>query len=128
MDVEHDRIDRLPKPVLLQRLLDAGEGLADGVHEELREHLEDEDRAAVARVQERAGAPRRALRVVAGADQAPVGLDIALGPALVPGVVAEGDHVGAHLVEGPADIGSDAEAAGCVLAVHDHQVEGELLA
>ena len=114
--------------MLLQRLLDAGERLADRVHEELGEHLEDEDRAAVARVQQRAGAAWRALGVVAGADQAPVGLDIALGPALVPGVVAEGNHVGPHLVEAAANLRGDAKAPGGVLTVHDHQVEGELLA
>ena len=128
VNVENDRIHGLAEPVLLQRLVDAGEGLADRVHEELGEHLEDEDGAAVLRVEHRAGAPRRPLGVVAGADQAPVGLDIALGPALIPGVIAERDHVGAHLIEGLADLRRDAEAAGGVLPVHDHEVEGELLA
>ena len=128
VDVENDRIHGLPEPMLLQRLLDAGEGLADGVHEKLSEHLEDEDRAAVLRMQQRTCASRRSLRVVAGTDQPAVGLDIAFGAALVPGVVAKGDHVGADLIEGFAYLRSNAEAAGGVLAVHDHEIERELLA
>ena len=70
-------------------------------------------------------APRPGVpgRIVGGAHQARLALDEHQRLALVEGVVAERDHIGARRQQLVADRLGDAEAAGRVLAVDDDEIE-----
>ena len=68
-------------------------------------------------------APGRAGGIIGGADQPRLALDEHQRLALIEGVVAERDRVGAGGEELVADRLGDAEAAGGVLAVDDDEIE-----
>ena len=83
---------------------------------------------AVGGLDQRRAAPRRAGRIIGGADQARLALDEHQRLALVEGVIAERDRVGAGGEKFLADRLGDAEAAGGVLAVDDDEIEPPALA
>ncbi len=107
---------------------DALERIVEGVHEHPAEHIDHQHPRAVGRREHAGAAARRAGGVIGGADQARLALDERERLALVEGVIAERDRVGAGGEEFLADRLGDAEAAGGVLAVDDDEVELPALA
>ena len=102
----------------------AEKGSSNGpLHEGLAEHLGDEDAAAARRVEEARAAAGSAAGEVERADDPRLGLDEGLHVALVEGVVAEGDAVGAGLEEERGVRAAQAHAAGGVLAVDHDEIE-----
>src|SRR6202011_4433109 len=85
--------------------------------------VDDEDAGAVLRRYHRGAAARGAGRVIGRADQPRRTLDEDERLALVPGVIAERDGVGAGVEQVLVDRLGDAEAAGGVLAVKDDEIE-----
>ena len=87
------------------------------------ERIDHKDALAVARIDEGGAASRRSLRVVDRTDQPRRPLDEDERLALVPGMVAERDGVGAGADEVLIDRLGDAESAGGVLGVDDDEIE-----
>ena len=104
----------------------APNGSLVGAHEQPSDDLHDQHLAAVRQPQQGAAAPGRAGQHVERPDQARVLVDVADQLALVEDMIAGGDQIGAGGVEILADLGGDAEAAGGVLAVDDHDVQAEI--
>ena len=104
------------------------EGIVEGVHEEAAHHVDDQDAAARMGLDQVGAAPGRAGRIVRRPQQPGLALDEDERLALVPGMVAERDRVGAGGEDLVADRLRDAEAAGGVLAVDDDAVEAPALA
>ncbi len=123
VDVHHDRVARLTERTGLDFPVHAREGVVHGVHEDAAHHVHDQHAASIRDLDQGGAAPRRALRVVERAQQARLPLDEHQGLALVEGMVAERDHVGAGFQDGGADGFRDARAARRVLAVDHHAVE-----
>ena len=118
-----DRIGHLAQGTGLELPVDSGEGIVERVHVEAAHDVDHENPVARARVDEVRAPSRSAGRVVHRAQQPRLAFDEDEGLALVPGMVAEGDGVGAGRQDLVADRLGDAEAAGGVLAVDDDAVE-----
>ena len=103
--------------------LDRGERIVERVHEDAAHGVDDERARAVLGLDQRRAAARRAGRIVERADQPRRALDEDQRLALVPGVVAERDGVGAGVDHLVVDRLGDAEAAGGVLAVDHDEIE-----
>ena len=102
---------------------DRGERIVERVHEDAAHGVDHERALAVLGVDQGGAAAGRAGGIIDRADQARRALDEDQRLALVPGVIAERDGVGAGLDQLVVDRLGDAEAAGGVLAVDDDQVE-----
>ena len=85
--------------------------------------VDDQRALAVLGVDQRRAAAGRAARKIRRPDQSRRALDEHQRLALVPGVVAERDRVGAGVEQFLVDRLGDAEAAGRVLAVDDDEIE-----
>ena len=103
--------------------LDRGERIVERLHEDAAHGVDDERARAVLGVDHGGAAARRAGRIVDRADEPRRALDEHQRLALVPGVIAERDGVGAGIDEIVVDRLGDAEAAGGVLAVDHDEVE-----
>ena len=128
VDVDHDGVGDLAQRAGLELPVGGGEGIVEGVHEDAADQVDDQDAAARMGLDQAGAAARRAGRIVGRAEQLGLALDEDERLALVPGVVAEGDRVGAGGEDLVADRLRDAEAAGGVLAVDDDAVEPPALA
>ena len=80
-------------------------------------------RAPLRGLDQRHAAARRAGRIIDRAEQPRRALDEHQRLALVPGMIAAGDRVGAGIDQLVVDRLGDAEAAGRVLAVDDDEIE-----
>ena len=76
--------------------VDGGEGIVERVHEEPAHDVDDENACAVARLDQVGAAARRAGRVIHRPEQPRLALDEDERLALVPGMVAERDGIGAR--------------------------------
>ena len=85
--------------------------------------VDDQRALAVLGVDQGRAAARRALRKIRGPHQARRALDEHQRLALVPGMVAERDRIGAGVEEFLVDRLGDAEAAGGILAIDDDEIE-----
>ena len=103
--------------------LDRGERIVERLHEDAAHGVDDERARAVLGVDHGRAAPRRAGRIVDRANEPRRALDEHQRLALVPGVIAERDGVGAGVDQIVVDRLGDAEAAGGVLAVDHDEVE-----
>ena len=117
-----------PHPVPRQFRLGGAEGVVQGVHEQAAHDVDHQGAAAVPELRDVGAAAGGAGREVGRADDPRLGFEEGDDLPPVPGMVAEGDHVGAGLQEGPGHVGGEAEAVGGVLAVHHHEVEPEAIA
>jgi hypothetical protein len=89
--------------------------------------VDDEDALAGLGLDQRRAASGRARRIIQRADQPRRAFDEDERLALVPGVVAERDRIGAGVDQLVIDRLGDAEAAGRILAVDDDEIELPLL-
>ena len=123
MHVDDDGVgggaQRARRDLALQRR----EGIIQRIHEDAAERVDDEHARAVAGVEHRGAAPRRALGIIDRTDQPRRPLDEDQRLLLVPGMIAERDGIGAGAGEILVDGLGDAEAAGGVFAVHDDEIE-----
>ena len=103
--------------------LDRGERIVERVHEDAAHGVDDERALAVLGVDHGGAAAGRALGIIERADQARRALDEHQRLALIEGVIAERDGVGAGIDQLVVDRLGDAEAAGRVLAVDDDEIE-----
>jgi hypothetical protein len=91
------------------------------------EQVDHQDAAARCGV-EQPRSPARAIgqrRIVEGPDQARLAHDIGQGLLLVPGVVAQGQAVGAGLEQFARGVLGDAETSGGVLGVDHHELQAQ---
>ena len=103
--------------------LDRGERIVERVHEDAAHGVDHQHARAVLGLDHGGAAPGRAGRIVERTDQPRRALDEHQRLALVPGMVAERDGVGAGVEEILIDRLGDAEAAGGILAVDDDEIE-----
>ena len=103
--------------------LDRGERIVHRVHEDAAHGVDHQRALAVLGVDQGGAAPGRAFRIIDRADQPRRALDEHQRLALVPGVIAERDGVGAGVDQLVVDRLGDAESAGGVLAIDDDEVE-----
>ena len=108
-------------------LQDDGKRIVERRHEHAAHHVDDADRAAVARFDHARAAARRAGGVVGRTQQAALGRDVVHRFLLVPDVIARRHHVHAVLEQRIADVLGDAEAGGRVLGVGDHEVDAVVI-
>ena len=101
----------------------ACERIVERRHEDAADGVDDQRALAVLGVDQRCAAAGRSLRKIRGPDQARRALDEHQRLALIPGVVAERDRVGAGIEEFLVDRLGDAETAGGVLAIDDDEIE-----
>ena len=104
-------------------MIDRGKRIVERIHEDAAHGVDDQRALAVLGADERCAAAGRALGIVHRPDQARRALDEHQRLALIPGVVAERDGVGAGVDQFVVDRLGDAEAAGGVLAVDHDQIE-----
>ena len=100
-----------------------GERIVERRHEDAADGVDDQRALAALGVDQRRAAARRALREIRRPNQPRRALDEHQRLALVPGMIAERDRVGAGVDEFLVDRLGDAEAAGGVLAVDDDEIE-----
>ena len=123
MHVDDDGVGAVAQRTGGELAVDRGEGIVERVHEDAAHGVDHQRALAVLGVDQRGAAAGRAGGIVGRADQARRALDEDQRLALVPGVVAERDGVGAGVDQLVVDRLGDAEAAGGVLAVDHDQVE-----
>jgi len=113
---------------LPQGVVDRREGGRGRLHEQVARHVHDAERRAVLALEHAGPVARLGPEEVRGPDDELLLVEVGPDLAVAVGVVAERDHVdpgGEQLVR---VLGRDADAAGGVLPVDDHEVERELLA
>ena len=98
-------------------------GIVERRHEDAADGVDDQRALAVLGIDQRRAAARRALWKIRRPDQLRRALDEHQRLALIPGVVAERDRIGAGVEEFLIDRLGDAEAAGGVLAIDDDEIE-----
>jgi hypothetical protein len=123
MEVDHDRIGRFAQRTGIELARQHCKGIVERRHEDAAEAIDDERALAVLGFDQRGTAPRRALRHIGGSDQPRGALDEHQRLALVPGMIAERDGVGAGIEQLLIDRLGDAEAARRVLAIDDDEIE-----
>ena len=123
MDVDDDGVGVLAERAGGQLALDRREGIVERIHEDAAHGVDDQRALAVLGVDQRGAAARRAGRIIERANQPRRALDEHQRLALIPGMIAERDGVGAGVDEFVVDRLGDAEAAGGVLAVDDDEIE-----
>jgi hypothetical protein len=128
MEVDQDRIGVAPQRAGRKLALGDRERIVERLHVGTSHQVHHQRAAAVMQIDQRAAAPRGAGRKIRRPDQAFRALDEHHRLALVEGVVAERHRIGAGCDHLLIDRFIDAEAAGCVLAVDDEQVDFPLRA
>ncbi len=123
MKIDHDRVSRFTKRTGLELAREHRKGVVERRHEDAAERIDDERALAVLGLDQRRAAAGRALRHVGGADEPRGALDEDQRLALVPGMIAERDGVGAGIEQLLIDRLGDAEAAGRVLAIDHDEIE-----
>ena len=123
MEVDHDGIRSLPQRTGFEFAVDDRERIVERRHEDAADGIDHQRALAVLGVDQRCTAARRALRKIRRANEARRALDEHQRLALVPGMVAERDRVGADIEKFLVDRLGDAEAAGGVLAIDDDEIE-----
>jgi hypothetical protein len=127
VQVDEDRLHGAPQRVLRHQRIDHREGIVERVHEQPA-HGVDHQHLPPARVAgDVAAGARRAGGEVEGTDQSRLAVDVAHDLALVPGMVARGDDIGAGGEDLLADLAGHAEAVGRVLAVDDREIRPQPL-
>ena len=116
-----------PRP-LAQHLVGRLEGRIDGRHEELALHIADQDLALLPQVVTEPAAARRPGGIIVRAEDRSMVLEAGHHLALVPDVVAGGEHVDPQAEQVVRDLRRQAESASGVLTVGDHEIDGELAA
>ncbi len=96
------------------------------MHEDAPHDVGNEDAGAVAGEIDAGALARRAFREIGRPEEAVGARREFERLALVPDMVAGGHHVGAGRQRLAIDLFGDAEAARCVLAVDDHEIELEV--
>ncbi len=99
------------------------EWIVERRHEDAADGVDDQRALAALGVDQRRAAARRALRKIRRANQPRRALDEHQRLALIPGMVAERDRIGAGVDEFLVDRLGDAEATGGVLAIDDDEIE-----
>ena len=123
MHVEHDGVGAGFERAGGEFTLDGSERIVERVHEHAAHGVDHQRALAVFGVDQSGAAAGRALGIIDRADQARRALDEHQRLALVPGVIAERDGVGAGVDHFVVDRFGDAEAAGRILAVDNHKIE-----
>ena len=106
-----------------QLAIDRGERIVERIHEDTAHGIDHQSARAVLGFDHGRAAAGRAGRIVQRPDQPRLALDEGQRLLLVPGVVAERHGIGAGVEQFASGGLGDAEAAGCVLAIGDHQIE-----
>ena len=101
----------------------ARERIVERIHEDAAHGVDHQHMPAILGIDHRRAAARRAGGIVDRADQPRRAFDEHQGLALVPGVIAERDRIGAGVEQLLIDRLGDAEAAGGVLAVDHDEIE-----
>ena len=99
MDVDDDRVGGALERAGGQLALDRGERIVERIHEDAAHDIDDQHARAVPGLDQRRAAAGRAGRIVDRADETRRALDEDQRLALVPGMVAAGDGVGAGVDE-----------------------------
>ncbi len=128
MEVDHNRVGAGLQPARLELALDRAERIVEIGHEHAPLRVDHQHIGAGLGLEQTGAFARRAGRKIDGPQQAVLALDEHQSLALVEHVVASGHHVGAGVEQLGQDRLGDAEAAGGVLAVDHHEVEGVALA
>ncbi len=123
MEVDHDGIGGLAQRTGLEFAVEHGERIVERRHEDAAHRVDDQSAPAVLGVNQSGAAARRALGKIRRANQPRRALDEHQRLALVPGVVAERDRIGAGIDELLVDRLGDPEAAGGILAIDHHEIE-----
>ena len=94
------------------------------------EQVDDQDASAARHVEQIGAAARRVSqdRIVERPDQTLFSDDVGQRLLLIPGMVAQGDAVGARGEDFARGVLGNAEAGGGVLAIDHHEIEGEAAA
>ena len=114
----------------VQLALHRAEGVVHGVHVHPAQHIHDQHPAPVGGG-EHIRAPARRVhqaRIVGRSDQARLAHDVGQGLALVPGMVAQGQHVRARVEDFARGVLGDAEAARRILGVDHHEIQLQVAA
>ncbi len=127
VEIEDHRIRLLAERAGGELALGGMEGIVEiGMHEDAAHDVGHHDARAVPREIEARAAARRAGGEIGRPQETVLARGEVQRLALVPDMVAGGDHVGAGLERGAEDVVGDAEAAGRVLAVDDDEIEPEI--
>src|ERR1700689_3993381 len=126
MEVDHDGISRCAQRAGFEFAVKHGEGIVERRHEDAADGVDDQRAPAAPGVDQRRAAARRSRRKIRRANEPRRALDEHQRLALIPGMIAERYRVGAGVDEFLVDRLRDAEAAGRVLAVDDHEIEAEV--
>jgi hypothetical protein len=97
-----------------------------GMHEDPAHDVGDHHPRAVPGNEQPGSAPRRAAGKIGRTQEPLLARREFQRLALVPHMIAGGHHIGAGLQRGLEDVFGDAEAAGGVFAVDDHEIEPEI--
>ena len=123
MKIDHDRIHRHAQRAGVELAGDNRERIVERRHEDAADGVDDQRALAVLGIDQRRATAWRAPRKIRRANQPRRALDEHQRLALVPGMIAERDGVGAGVDEFLVDRLGDAEAAGGVLAIDDDEIE-----
>ena len=123
MDVDDDRVGVALERAGGKLALDRRERIVERIHEHAAHDVDHQHAGAVLGVDQRGAAAGRAGRKIDRAQQLRRALDEHQRLALIPGMIAAGDDVGAGVDELVIDRLGDAEAAGRVLAVDGDEIE-----
>jgi hypothetical protein len=124
VDEDHRRLGAR----FVDEFVDHLEGAARNLEKEAAHHVDHGDERLVARGHDRQAAPGCVPREVRGSHDARLGVDPRREIGAPPCVVAEGDRVRAELEQLARELRRQPDAVGGVLAVHDAEVDVELVA
>jgi len=122
MHIDDDRVGMIAERAGRQFPLDRCERIVERVHEHPPHDLDNQNLRAVARRMHGRAAAGRARGIIGRAHQPVLPLDEDKRLALVPGMVAERDHIGAGIQEIVKNVLGYAKAAGGVFAVDDYKM------
>ena len=125
VEVDRNGRDGAHQPVLGQPPRGKGERIVERVHEQSTHRVQHQDLAAAMVGKHPPAPPRGRRRVVVGPQQSLLAIEMRDDLALVEDVVAGGDDIRPGREEQVANLRRDAESAGRVLAVDDHEIEVE---
>src|SRR5882724_6904060 len=126
MEIDHDRVGRTAQRTGFEFAPEYRERIVKRRHEDAADGVDDQRALAVLGVDQRGTPARRTLWKIRRSNQPRRPLDEHQRLALVPGMVAERDGVGAGVDQFMVDRFGDAEAASGVLAVDDDKIEAEI--
>jgi len=123
VEIDHDRVRRLAQAAGIEFAIEAGERIVERRHEHAADGVDDERALAVPGFDQRRAAAWCPLRKIRRANQPLGAFDEHQRLALIPSVIAERDRIGAGIEQFLIDHFGDAETAGRILAIDDHEIE-----